>query len=193
MARSSAPARSLPIVTVALILANLGAYGLELGAGHETFCQAHGLVPATFVRSGGLAPIFSSMFLHANLTHLVGNLVFLAIFGTVVESALGHVAFVSLYFVAGIAGAFLHVAVDPSASNAMVGCSGCLFGLLAVAGVLRPRLLGFVIAFVAINVWTAFAGGEGDVSFGAHLGGFCAGFLVVALMRAAGSEALEAT
>lgn len=191
MARRSAPARTAPLVTLVLVAANLVTYAAELASGGQAACNAYGLVPARFIRSGDLGPIFSSMFLHANLTHLAGNLVFLVLFGTVVERSLGHVCFVGLYFMSGVAGAFLHVMVDPSASNAMVGCSGCLFGLFAVAGVLRPRLLGFIIAFVAINVWTAFAGGEGDVSFGAHLGGFFAGFLVVVLMRATGSEALE--
>ncbi len=63
---------------------------------------------------------------------------------------------------------------------------------MAVAGALRPRLLGTVVAFVGINVWHAFFGGGGEVSFGCHIGGFCAGVFVVMVMRMVGNEALEA-
>jgi membrane associated rhomboid family serine protease len=182
----------MPLVTVLLVLANVLAYRLELASGGQSFCEAFGLVPAHFVRTGDVAPIFTAMFLHANLTHLVGNLAFLAVFGAVVEKPLGHVRFAALYFASGVAGALLHVAVDPSATEAMVGCSGCLFGVLAVAGVIFPRLMGFVLAFAGLNVWYAFFGGAGNVSFGAHLGGLFAGFLAVVLLKVAGSEAFEA-
>jgi membrane associated rhomboid family serine protease len=176
----------MPLVTVLLVLANLLAYRLELASGGQAFCEAYGLIPAHFARSGEIAPIFTAMFLHANLTHLVGNLVFLAVFGAVVEKPLGHVRFAALYFASGVAGALLHVAVDPSATDAMVGCSGCLFGVLAVAGVIFPRLIGFVLAFAGLNVWYAFFGGAGNVSFGAHIGGLAAGALFAGLLRVTG-------
>jgi membrane associated rhomboid family serine protease len=86
----------------------------------------------------------------------------------------------------------MHVLVGPAATTPLVGASGAIFGVMAVAGALRPRLLGFIVAFVGINVFHAFAGGSGNVSFGCHIGGFVAGFLVVVLLRAVGSEALEA-
>jgi len=184
MARRSAPARSLPLVTLALILVNLGAYAAELASGGESFCSAYGLVPRAFARSGDMTPVFNSMFLHANLTHLAGNLIFLTIFGTVVEHALGHIRFALLYFVSGVAGALLHVAVDPSAANAMVGCSGCLFGLIALAAARNPRFLGFALTFGAVEIWHALSGTETSVSFGAHLGGLAAGVLFAIIMRA---------
>jgi membrane associated rhomboid family serine protease len=124
------------------------------------------------------------MFLHANLTHLVGNLVFLATFGAIAENELGSVRFTALYFAAGVCGALLHVTVDPYANNAMVGCSGCLFGLIALVAARRPRFLGFALAFGAVEVWHALSGGETSVSFGAHLGGLAAGVLFAMIMRA---------
>lgn len=184
----------MPLVTLLLVAANLAAYALELALGGLPACNAYGLVPAHFMRTGAISPLFTSLFLHdpGALTHIAGNMVFLAVFGTVVESALGHSRFLGLYLLAGVAGGLFHVAVGPTATDPLVGASGAIFGVLAVAGALRPRLLGFVAAFAGINIWDAFTGGSGGVSFACHIGGFVAGFLVVSLMRVSGSEALEA-
>jgi membrane associated rhomboid family serine protease len=145
------------------------------------------------MHSGAVGPLFSSLFLHdpSSLVHIAGNMAFLVLFGIIVEGALGHLGFLALYLLAGAAGALLHVAVGPTATEPLVGASGAIFGLIAVAGVLRPRLMGFVVAFVGLNVWHAFFGGDGNVSFGCHIGGFCVGFLVIVLLKACDSEVLE--
>jgi rhomboid family protein len=184
----------VPLFTLLLVAANLLAYCLELEAGGQAACEAYGLIPAQFVRTGALTPMFSSLFLHdpAGLAHLAGNMVFLTLFGTLVERGLGRLGFLSLYLTAGAAGGLCHVLVDPTSTSPLVGASGAIFGVLAVAAVLQPRLLGFVVAFVGLNVWHAFMGGAGDVSFGCHIGGFCVGVLVAMVLRAAGNEALEA-
>jgi membrane associated rhomboid family serine protease len=176
--------RFLPSVTAVLVAANVIAYGLELAGGGQTVCEAHGLVPAIFVRTGDFGPVLTSLFLHdpTSLLHLGGNMVFLAVFGAIVEHELGALSFGALYLAAGIAGALMHVLVDPSATVPLVGASGAIFGVLAVGGALRPRLLGFVVSFTALNVWYAFAGTGGGVSFGAHIGGFIIGFLVAAAL-----------
>jgi membrane associated rhomboid family serine protease len=183
----------MPYATFALILANVLAYRLELASGGQVFCEAYGLVPAHFVHGGNLAPLVSSLFLHdpGSLLHIAGNMAFLALFGALVEGALGGPLFLALYLASGIAGGLLHVYVNPSATEPLVGASGAIFGVLAVAGALFPRLLGFVAAFVGINLFHAFFGGAGTVSFGCHIGGFVAGFLVVVLLRVTGSEILE--
>ena len=170
----------MPFLTVLLVLANLAVYLL---GGDQAACQTYGLIPATFMNSGNLEPVFSAMFLHANLTHLVGNLVFLALFGVITETEIGHIRFAFLYFAAGIGGALLHVATDPSATNAMVGCSGCVFGLIALVAARRPRFLGCALAFGAVEIWHALIGGAGSVSFGAHLGGLAIGVFFALLMR----------
>lgn len=183
-----------PLFTLALVTTCLLGYLLELVDGGQTVCEAYGLIPARFLRSGDLEPLLSSLFLHdpTGPYHLAGNMLFLVVFGALVEGALGHLAFLGLYLAAGVGGGLLHVLVAPSASIPLVGASSALFGLLAVAGALRPRLLGFVIAFASLNVYNAFTGSEEGVSFGAHLGGLFVGFVVVAAMKATGSEALEA-
>jgi membrane associated rhomboid family serine protease len=186
--------RSAPVVTLLLVATNLLAYALELASGGQAPCEAYGLVPARFMRTGAVEPLFSSLFLHdpESLIHLGGNMAFLVLFGVIVEQALGHLSFLGVYLLAGAAGGLLHVFVGPASTEPLVGASGAIFGIIAVAGVLRPRLMGFVAAFVGINVFHAFTGGDGNVSFGCHIGGFCVGFLVVLLLKACNSEVLEA-
>lgn len=183
----------MPLVTVLLVIANLLAYRLELASGGFSACEAYGLIPAQFIHGGALSPLVSSLFLHdpGAVAHIAGNMIFLALFGALVEGALGAPLFLALYLVAGAVGGLTHVLVDPTATDPLVGASGAIFGVLAVAGALYPRLLGFVVAFAGLNVWHAFMGDAESVSFGTHLGGFFAGFIVVVCLRAARSEILE--
>lgn len=186
MARTAAP-----LATALLAAGVIGGYALERAGDGGALCQAFGFTPA----HPSLGTAVSSLFLHdpAGLAHVGGNLVFLLIFGVIVERAIGSLGLLVLYALAGLGGAALHLVVDPGSTTPLVGCSGALFGLLALGAVLRPRLLGFVVAYVGINIWQAVMGSEGGVSFGCHLGGFFVGFAAVALLRVAGSEALEAT
>jgi membrane associated rhomboid family serine protease len=175
--------RAIPLVTAALVAANVFAYGLELasiGAGGHP-CSAYGLVPARFTATHDMTPMLTSLFLHdpQNLVHLGGNMLCLAVFGALVERELGAVRFLLLYAAAGVAGAMLHVLVNPAAPEPMVGASGAIFGVLAAAAMLRPRTVVFVALFFASNLWYAFFGGAGAVAFGTHIGGFAAGFLVM--------------
>lgn len=170
---------SIPLITIALIIANVAIFGLELAHGGLDVCYAHGLIPAKFLASGELSAVFSSLFLHdpETLLHLGCNMAFLAIFGTVVEREIGSLRFLALFLAAGVLGGLLHVAVAPGATEPLVGASGAVFGVLAVAAVLRPSLLGFVAAMGAVEVFHACTGGVGDVSFGCHIGGLAAGVL----------------
>lgn len=173
-------------VTALLVAAVTAVYALERGGLLDA--SDLGFVPAHPSAQGA----FLSLFLHdpGNLAHVGGNLLFLAVLGAIVEGSLGSLRFGALYAAAGLGGVALHWAVDPAATTALVGCSGALFGLLALAAILRPGLLGFTVAFVTINIWQAFHGGDGTASFGAHLGGFVVGFIHAAAMRLTG--ALEA-
>lgn len=180
-------------VTILLILANLAAYAFEQASGGQAACEIYGLVPAHFVHGGALEPLFTSLFLHdpSSLLHLGGNMAALAIFGAIVERDLGSVRFTALYVVAGVAGGLMHCLVNPSAAEPLVGASGAIFGVLAVAGALRPRLLGFVVTLAGVEIWHAFTGAAGNISFSCHIGGFVAGFVVVVLLRVTDSEVLE--
>lgn len=183
--------RRIPVVTLLLVAANVLAYQLELAGGGQAACYAYGLIPAHFAPGS----LLTSLFLHdpEGLSHIAGNMAFLAFFGTLVEGGLGGIGFLVLYLVAGVAGGLMHVLVAPGATDALVGASGAIFGVMAVAAVLRPRLMGFVVAFGALNVWHAIMGGAGAVSFGCHIGGLVAGTVVAMVLRVSGSEVLEAT
>lgn len=177
----------LNMATVLLILANALIYLFELHGNGQAICQAYGLVP------GHIEPIalVSSMFLHdpSSYAHIGLNMAFLAVFGTVAERDIGSVAFLVLYFVAGIFGGLLHTVVS---TGTLVGASGALYGVMAVAGCLRPRLIGFIVGFGLVNMWSAWSGTSGDVSWGAHIGGMAAGVIFAAIVRMAESEETEA-
>jgi membrane associated rhomboid family serine protease len=175
-----------------IVAVTLAAYLIELAAGGYSVCEAYGLVPARFVDSVDWT-LISSVFLHhpEDLAHIAGNMVALAVFGPVVERALGGARFLGLYGLAGVLGGLLHVAVDPSTTSPLVGASGAVFGVVAVAAAVRPRLVGFAVALAGYEVWRAFEGDGTAVSFGAHLGGFAAGVLVAGLLRAVDSPTLE--
>jgi membrane associated rhomboid family serine protease len=185
----------MPPATVALVVLNLLAYLLELAAGGAASCAAHGLVPARFVQSGDLGPVLTQMFLHdpAGLSHIAGNMAFLALFGTLVERSVGGWRFLVLYLGSGVAGGLLHVLVDPAATDPLVGASGAIFGVLAVAGALDRRLLGFAAAFLGLNVWYALAGTGGAVSSADHIGGFAVGTLFALAARATDHRLCEET
>ena len=119
--------------------------------------------------------MLANMFVHANLVHLVGNMVFLAAAGAIVERELGSIRFLAIYLAAGVAGCLLHTLVS---GDELVGASGAVCGVLAVAAVLRPRILVFVIALLGVNVWEALGGAGGAISFESHIGGFAVGAAV---------------
>lgn len=182
-----------PIVTGALVLANVAVYFLEraLAAGGVDACGAYGLVPARLIATGEVTPIVTSLFMHdpSNVVHIGGNMLALVLFGSLVERALGPARFAMLYLASGIGGALTHVIVDSTATNALVGASGCLFGVLAVSAVLRPRLLGFVASMATFNIVSLVLGTGGATSVACHVGGFSVGFAMTLLfVRLPGRE-----
>jgi rhomboid protease GluP len=167
-----------PIVTLGLVLAIVGVYGLELAAGGDAFCYRLGFVSA----HPTAVSLLASMFLHANLTHLAGNVVALVLFGALVERDLGHFRFAVLYALGGIGAAAFHVMANPSALVPEVGASGAIFAVMAAAAMFHPRLVGFVSSFAAFNVWEMVTGTGGTVAVAAHVGGFTVGFVVTAVV-----------
>jgi rhomboid family protein len=222
--RDANPVRRTPIVTIAIIVACVVAFAYRLGAesnagqnGVEELFFQFGLVPAQLTaawRAGQIfgeetLAIFTSMFLHVNLIHLVGNLIYLWIFGNNIEDRLGRLGYVLFYLGGGVAAAFAQIAIDPNSEVPMVGASGAISAVLGAYIVLFPRarvlslvFLGFfyqlieVPALIVLGLWFALqlidgigslglAGAEGGVAFFAHIGGFVAGVAVGLLVRAA--------
>lgn len=168
-----------PVVTLLLVAATFFVFAFELAGDGPTICQTLGFVPAHPAASA----VLTYAFVHdpANWLHIGGNAAFLLAFGLVVERELGSFPFTAIYFASGVAGAMMHAVVTPEATVPLVGCSGAVFGLLPAVTMLRPKMVGFTVSYVAFNIVSLFIGAGGAVSFGAHLGGFAAGFLVTLL------------
>jgi len=176
-------------VTALLAAGMVGSYGLELNAGGHVACVNAGFVAGR----PELRTALSSLFLHdpSNPWHLAGNVAFLVVFGILVELEIGSLGFAALFVAAGLGGAAMHWLIDPSSTVPLVGCSGAIFGLLAVAAVLRPWLLTPVVVYVGLTVWEALTGTGGHVSVGAHLGGFVVGAIVAGVVSRRDSTVLE--
>src|SRR6266545_4785726 len=198
--------RTTPIVTWALIAINILVFVLlELPQGDnlDAFLTRWGTIPAQIVAGSGLITLITSMFLHANLLHIGGNMLFLWIFGDNVEDAFGHVLYLIFYLVTGLAASMAQVLLDPSSTVPGVGASGAISGVLAgyivMFGSNRVRvLMGGVLttvpAYVMIGLWIVvqFLNGFASiantaqtdgVAYGAHVGGFIAGLVLTFLLR----------
>jgi membrane associated rhomboid family serine protease len=185
MKRARAP---FPLAALGLVGAILAAFAVELAGDGLAICARFGFVAA----NPSLVSALSSLFLHApsNWGHVAGNLAVLLLVGSRVEQAIGSARLTGLVLAGGLAGAGLHVVVDPGSLSPLVGCSGALFAVLAVAAALYGAgMLAFVAVLVAINIAHAFgAPGEAAVSFGCHLGGFTMGTALVLLARLRGVD-----
>ena len=157
--------------------------------------------------------LVTSMFLHGSWMHLLGNMWFLWLFGNNVEDSMTRPRFVVFYLLSGLAAAAAQVALSPASPIPMVGASGAISGVMGAYLILYPRVrvfcivpLGFFLTSIALPAWTMLlywfliqfvsgvvggdAEGGGGVAFGAHVGGFVAGVVLVKLF--ARSEHVEA-
>ena len=220
--RDANPTRRTPIVTLALIGACFVAFAWELGvlasageAGLDRFVTEHGVVPADLtaaLRGGNVvsAPvlgILTSLFLHAGWLHLLGNMLYLWIFGNNVEDRVGRPVFLAFYLAGGIAAAAAQVAIAPQSTVPLIGASGAIAATLGAYVVVYPRarilslvFLGFfyqlieVPALLVLGFWFVLqlidgaaslgaTSAQGGVAFFAHIGGFVAGALAGLLVR----------
>ena len=214
--RDANPTRRTPIVTLAIVLACCVAFAWELGLSAGSGDVAlnglfvdWGVVPARLVAAWGrgdflsadTATLVTSQFLHGGWLHLLGNVLYLWIFGNNVEDRLGRLRFLLFYLVGGIVAALAQVAVDPTSGAPTIGASGAIAATLGAYLVLFPRarvtsliFLGFfyqllnIPAVVVLGFWfvlqlvDGFASlgvaQSGGVAFFAHIGGFVLGVLV---------------
>jgi len=214
--KDNVPTRSFPLVTVSLIAANTIVWlwerstGVESAVLHDGYypCSAAGpcVAPASLVHHlPWYEGAFTSMFLHAGWAHILGNMLFLWIFGNNVEDALGRVRFFLFYIAAGLVAITVQSIVTLAFSNAAgasvpnVGASGAIAGVLGAYIVLLPnaKVLTFIFfiireipAMYFLGIWFLFQFAEGGfallhpeesggVAFFAHIGGFLFGALTV--------------
>ncbi|HLF14541.1 MAG TPA: rhomboid family intramembrane serine protease, partial [Bacteroidota bacterium] len=147
--RDTNPSRSRPFVTYMLIGLNAAAFlfELSLGASLPEFILNFGVVPhrvsaaldSAGVDAGAYLSFLTSMFLHGGWMHLLGNMLFLYVFGDNIEDQFGHGRFLFFYAFAGAAAAGTQVLADPSSAVPMVGASGAIAGVLGAYVILFPR------------------------------------------------------
>ncbi len=151
-----------------------------------------------------VATVFSSMFLHGGFMHLAGNMLYLWIFGNNVEDSMGHARFMIFYLLCGVAAVLAQAWPNPDSTIPMIGASGAISGVLGAYLLLFPRArvlvlipLGafsrivYVPAMFVLGFWfvlqlisTALSdAGQGGVAFGAHIGGFVAGMVLIPLFK----------
>ena len=192
-------------VTRLLVLANVLVFLWQTAGGPAHFAytiQALGFVPARFFSDplAELPHVFTAMFLHGGVAHLVGNMWFLAVFGPGVEDRLGAGRYLLLYLAAGLGAAFFQAAVMPASAVPMVGASGAISGVLGAYYALLPRawILTFTWFFFPVFFWLP-AGtyaaywfalqfvygvlGVPGVAWWAHVGGFAVGAALAPLLR----------
>ena len=227
------PRRSKPIVTIALVAACALSWLFVQGAGGGyafawSLCELGMIAGELTGHAAGIAvplgdglacvvdprpewhTVLTSMFMHGDWLHLIGNLWFLWLFGDNVEERLGHLGFGLFYLVCGVVAAGAQLAIDPSSPVPMVGASGAISGVMGAYVVMFPhvpvRVLTVLIVFITVIRVPAFVmlgfwfllqilGGlpqlgatEAGVAFWAHVGGFVAGVVIALVVRARGGD-----
>jgi membrane associated rhomboid family serine protease len=204
--RDVIPSRTVPFVTVSIIVLNAAAWILEISMTPREltqFLKVYGVVPAAF----DPITLLTSMFLHGGWSHVIGNMWYLWIFGDNVEDSFGHGRFIVFYLLCGMTAALGQIIMEPTSLLPTIGASGAIAGVMGAYFVLYPRsrvltlipiflfdivelpaifLLGFWFLMQLVNagaVAVTAATGGGGVAFAAHVAGFLVGVVGVFVFR----------
>jgi membrane associated rhomboid family serine protease len=210
----------VPWTNIGLIVVNFLVFFYELAVNASggdsaisSFVQSYGLVPCEYtaqcaIPAGTPAPVwitlFTSMFMHGGWEHILGNMLYLFVFGNHVERSMGHFRYLVFYLLCGLGANALEIAMAPNSSVPGLGASGAIAGVLGGYLVLYPTSrigalipLGFlafparIYAWVFIVLWFGLqlfsgiaslggdAAAQGGVAYWAHVGGFLAGLLLI--------------
>ncbi len=204
--RDDIPSSKRPLVTYGLVMVNVLVfiYQLSLGREMQYFVINYGMIPVNILAGSSLYTLFTSMFMHGNFAHILGNMLYLWIFGDNVEDVLGKFYFILMYLLAGLVGSFAHILVSPNSTIPTIGASGAVSGVLGCYMVLYPkaRVLALVPivfflriimlpAYVFLGFWIFLQllygfgsiGGGAGVAYFAHIGGFVVGILFGIIFR----------
>ncbi len=201
--RDHNPSTRTPWVVWTLIAVNIAVFVLTLPEFQDdrrlyAFLMEWGLVPARVLAGEGWMTFLSSMFLHGGWLHLLGNMLFLWIFGDNLEAEMGRGGFLLFYLAGGVGAALLQIAADPGATAPMVGASGAIAAVMGGYLLLFPRarvdVLLVIVVFVrilAVPAWLMLAvwlglqfvngladDGADGVAYWAHAGGFGVGMIL---------------
>jgi membrane associated rhomboid family serine protease len=201
------PTRSFSLFTVILILVNCVIYYMEV-FGQPAFGQlinSYALVPCNvnklhFYDYRYYVPFISHMFLHVNIIHVAGNMLFLWIFGNNVEDVLGGIRFYAFYVLCGIAAALTFYLFHHTECTPIIGASGAVSGVLGgyvvlfpsarikvwfIFFVLRLRAWFFILLWFLLQLSNLYGeqSGVSNVAWSAHVGGFIAGFVLIMFFK----------
>jgi membrane associated rhomboid family serine protease len=211
------PTERPAVVTVALIVACVLVFLWQLSLGSEAQTRAVyalGSIPAVLFKVRELSPdlvmvppwatVFTSMFLHGGWMHLIGNMLFLWIFGNNVEDSMGHARFLVFYLLCGTVAVFAQALPDTGSQLPMIGASGAISGVLGAYLLLYPRARVLVLVPIGLLFPTVYlpaglvlvfwfglqllssalsSSQAGGVAFSAHIGGFVAGMVLIPLFK----------
>jgi len=203
--------KQLPVVTWCLIAVNVVVFIIELGTMGvdriDSMSLAWGVIPEHIMHAfDGITPwrtcatLVTGTFIHAGWEHIVGNMIFLFVFGDDIEFALGRFRFLVFYLLVGIAANLGYVVVNAGSTTPLVGASGAISGVLSAYLMLRPcayittlvfvriaRIQAFWVIglWIAIQLYRIVTNEQDDVAYLAHLGGLIAGAALFALMKPA--------
>lgn len=211
--KDKTPHGTPPVINILLICANIAVFAYQLTLPPhllKAFLMANATIPARFPAllagtidfHGAFLPLFTSMFLHAGIAHLAGNMLFLWIFGDNVEDFFGHIPYLLFYLACGVGSGLLHVLFNLQSPLPALGASGAISGVMGSYLVLYPRsrILTLVFIFlvpipavVILGYWflLQFVAGvsslgeiaQGGVAWWAHIGGFIMGLLLTTAVR----------
>jgi len=220
--KDNIPTRTFPIITMGLIFVNIIVFLWQHLALHATagamLYTSYGLVPREVVASltarhdllpYNIMTVFTSMFLHGGFLHIIGNMLYLWIFGNNIEDRLGHMGYLLFYLLSGVCAAAFQILYDPSSEVPMIGASGAVSGILGAYLLVYPHariktLLIIVIfikvvdipAILLLTVWFfmqfLYSNVDG-IAWYAHVGGFIFGllFALLFLFRGKGRKAVR--
>ncbi|MBI4402426.1 MAG: rhomboid family intramembrane serine protease [Nitrospirae bacterium] len=213
------PTEITPVLTITFIVACVLVFLYQVSLPEEAgelFVLRYGAIPAVvFGQPAALPPevmglpafasLLTSMFLHGGWMHLIGNMLYLWIFGNNIEDVMGHVKFVIFYITCGVLAALSHALTDLSSTMPMVGASGAISGVLGAYLLLFPRaqvlvlipmgiftrtmyvpagfVLGFWFVLQLLSGGLSLGRQGGGVAFFAHVGGFLAGMALIGLFK----------
>jgi membrane associated rhomboid family serine protease len=208
--RDTTRSRSFPVANTILIILNVIVffYEISLGTGLDRFIFHHGLIPELLFSSTDMgfikrfSPFFTSLFIHGGFLHLLGNMLFLYIFGDNVEDKMGHFKYLIFYIICGFSAAIFQTLTNVHSAIPMIGASGAISGVLGAYLIFFPKsriltllpifffiqlihipaavfiFIWFIIQFLSGVSTLSAKPGIGGVAFWAHIGGFVSGLIL---------------
>jgi membrane associated rhomboid family serine protease len=212
--------KSIPFqyVTVSLIAINVLVYVFEVSGLDEGAVRSFGVTPRALMAgtlfstplptADGQIPVVEGatlityMFFHADIFHLLGNMLFLWVFGDNVEDAMGHAKFLFFYLACGVFAGLFHAWMLPGSDVPLIGASGAVAGVIAAYLMLHPRVGVWVLVFkfiplrvsagLVLGIWIALQvvmiaiSDTGPTAWWAHIGGLLAGAALILVLRRPG-------